>query len=113
MANVNHYKYCEKHLATFLSSLGINIDYSGLIGAHGDKCYSYRSEWEESGIPFPHGVAIYLLSGIRPYSKEVRQTENGWVAPDDWVLENYEGGHGFKNHLPPVDETDTDILNRF
>jgi hypothetical protein len=80
----------------------------GGIVAHGDKCYSYRSEWESKGIPFEHGVAIYLLTYLRPYSKEVRETSNGWVAPKDWVIANY---HKFVNHLPV--ELDNDGLNKF
>jgi hypothetical protein len=85
---VNHYKWLEQYLPAVFAGLGLDY-YSGLIIAHGDKCYGYRMKWEKNGIPFPHGVAVYLLSYIQPYAKEVRETANGWVAPADWVVANY------------------------
>jgi len=77
--------------------------YLGMITAHGDKCYGYRAEWDAAGIPFEHGVAIYLLTYCSPYSKESRETEEGWVDPWRWVIANYER---FKPHLPPAFKQD-------
>jgi hypothetical protein len=92
----NHYDYLNKHLKVFFDALG--IPYSpGIIGAHGDKAYGYRGEWKDAGIPFHKGVAVYLLTHENPFSKEVRDTPNGWVAPVDWVVQNY---HRFKDKLP-------------
>jgi hypothetical protein len=97
MREINHYKWLEEHLPSFYKRLGMEQDYSsGIITAHGDKCYSYERTWDEHGIPFHHGVAIYLLSYERQYSKQVRNTANGWVRPDDWVIANYPL---FKEHL--------------
>lgn len=95
---VNHYDYLRKHLAEILKANQLDPDAAyGVISAHGDKAYGYRILWEEQGIPFHHGVAIYLLSYFSPYSKEVRETENGWVDVKTWVINNYDR---FKSTLP-------------
>lgn len=98
----NHYDWLEKHLPTFLDSVGKGdwISARGLISAHADKCYSYRSRWEEEGLHFFHGAAIYLLSYLSPWSTEVRETKGGWVAPADWVIQNKDR---FLPHLPPIE----------
>jgi hypothetical protein len=88
---VNHYEYLDKHLPKFFESVGVSFENNaGIITAHGDKCYSYRGKWSDAGIPFEHGVAIYLLTYVRPFSQECRETENGWKDPCEWVIENYE-----------------------
>lgn len=98
---MSHYDYLEEHLPTIFEKVGINWDWNaGIIGAHGDKCYGYRDRWEEAGIPFEHGVAIYLMTYCRPYGNEVRQTENSWVDAWSWVIDNYDR---FKEHLPEVE----------
>lgn len=89
---MDHYEYLDKYFATFLKLL--NLEYyvnfvSGIIACDGDKCYGYRYEWDAAGIPFSHGVAIYLLGKMEPYCHAVRDTANGWVAPDKWVIDNY------------------------
>lgn len=87
---VNHYKWLDQNLNKFAENLGYNEDLRGLISAHGDKCYSYRVIWQESGIPFNHGVALYLLTYIPPYCYEVRDLNDGsWVSPENWVIDNY------------------------
>ena len=94
----SHYDYLNQHLLDFFLAIGLNEeDHRGIIVAHGDKAYSYRYEWEQAGIPFPHGVALYLLTYRYPFDLEVRETEWGWVAPKDWVVDNYER---FEHHLP-------------
>ena len=92
---MNHYQWLENNFLTFAQSLGVQ-GFEGDITAHGDKCYSYKETWKKAGIPFAHGVAIYLLSFYQPYSKQVRQTQNGWVQPDQWVKEKY---FAFRPHL--------------
>lgn len=71
--------------------MGLEWEYNrGIIVAHGDKCYGYRDIWNAEGIPFAHGVAMYLLTYCYPFDHEVRQTEErGWVDPYKWVIENY------------------------
>jgi hypothetical protein len=86
----SHYKWLEIHLPSFFWNCGVPWQGNeGIITAHGDKCYSYRQKWLQAGIPFEHGVAVYLLTYCLPYSKEVRDTEKGWVAPNDWVEKHY------------------------
>lgn len=83
----SHYDYLREHVETFFDALKVDGN-SGIIGAHGDKCYSYRDKFEEAGLTFGQGVAIYFLSYLRPYSKECRETKNGWVDAGDWVVKN-------------------------
>ena len=87
----NHYIWLEKNLPDFFKSLGINFNTvcPGIITAHGDKCYGYASMWKKVGIPFHYGVAIYLLSYLEPYSRTVRQTDNGFINPGEWVIKQY------------------------
>lgn len=106
MSKVNHYKWLEKHLPDIFRALGLRWDfYYGIVGAHGDKFYQYRKAFDDAGIPFPHGCAIGLLSYVHPYGDEVRETKNGWVSVDEWIVKNYER---FKPVLPPVDPNDPD-----
>lgn len=97
----NHYKWLEKNLPDFMNKLGIDFEKRccGIITAHGDKCDSYKSRWSKAGIPFPHGVAIYFLSYLKPFSEEVRQTESGFVEVGKWVIDNYPK---FKQFLPNI-----------
>lgn len=95
---MSHYDWLEKHFKAFALAVGVGWAWAdGIISAHGDKCYNYRGIWQEAGIPFSHGVAIYLLTYLNPFAKEVRETKDGWVAPADWVVRNY---GRFKEHLP-------------
>lgn len=95
----SHYDWLKDNMATFLTNLGHdNISARGLISAHGDKCYGYEEYWEDAGVPFEHGVAIYLLGRIQPYADEIRQQNDGiWVDPKQWVIDNYSR---FKDYLP-------------
>jgi hypothetical protein len=104
----NHYDYLDKYFKTFFmlamentKTIYTNLEgaQAGLISAHGDKCYSYKNFWEQKGISFYHGTAIYLMTYVNPFSETVRQTRSylpegghidSWVAPDEWVVANYE-----------------------
>lgn len=93
----NHYDWLREYLWDFLEAVDVNVDFcGGIISAHGDKCYGYKHQWAEAGIPFEHGVAIYLLTFVAPYGHEVRQRDDGWVNAADWVVDNYDR---FKDHL--------------
>jgi len=95
----NHYKYLERHLPEIFEKVGINWDWNkGIISAHGDKGYGYKNLWKEAEIEFPHAMAIYLISYCKPYSEEVRNTKDGWIKPDQWVVDNYDR---FKEFLSP------------
>lgn len=107
-AGVNHYHWLEKHLPSFMEDVGvIDGQLGGIIGAHGDKCSGYSFIWEESGIPFPHAVAVYLISYLKPWCGEVREVlgNNGeeWVDPGLWVRNNY---HRFQDFLHQGVDTD-------
>ena len=99
----DHYHWLDKNLDSFvqnltdLKSVYGDISLKGSISADADKCYSYKGRFSNANIPFEHGVAIYLLTYYRPYSKEVRETPNGWVDPCDWIIKNYPK---FKPFLP-------------
>ncbi len=96
---VNHYTYLDKYFVKLLATTGKvqnPEDYKALILAHGDKCYDYRTSWEEAHVPFYEGVAIYLLTYISPWAAEVRETPEGWTAPKQWVIDNH---HRFAQHF--------------
>lgn len=84
----SHYEWLELNLDEFwVNVFGKNLNDSynaGIISAHGDKAYGYRREWEEAGVPFNHGVALYLLT----YTKELGDTPK-WES-GQWVIDNYE-----------------------
>jgi len=98
----SHYAYLDAHLKEFLAKVDIDMDICcpGIIHCHGDKGYSYRDQWNKGELHFFHGMAIYLLTYLRPFSDEVRETKDGWVDPSRWVLENKDR---FLPHLPPVE----------
>ncbi len=97
----SHYDYLDRHLGAFFERVGLPaVRARGMGVAHGDKCYGYREGWDRAGIPFAHGVSIYLLSYVWPFTQEVRETPTGWVAPQCWVLSNYDR---FKGLLPAVE----------
>lgn len=97
----NHYDWLDVHLWDFLKQCEVNPDWhAGIISAHGDKAYSYQTPWEKAGVPFYHGVAIFLLSYCAPYADEVRETKDkGWVDVCQWVIDNYAR---FKDKLGPI-----------
>jgi hypothetical protein len=81
----------EKHGADFFNKLnkfgvkpywGEEFDLASIRAwnsAEGDKCYCYRFMWEEAGIPFWQGVAVYYLTKMKPYSDECRDVYDvGW-----------------------------------
>lgn len=86
---MNHYEWLEKNLPDFFEKLGLDFNrYRGCIVSDGDKAEGYKSQFEKAGLHYYHGVAIYLLSNIPPFSKECRNTADGWVSPVSWVIEN-------------------------
>lgn len=101
MKNINHYDWLDEHFKDFAIQVGAEwMGCDGIIPAHGDKCYGYESRWEHHGIPFHHGVAIYLLTYLNPFCDEVRQTKDGWVNVDDWIVNNY---YRFDMQLKEID----------
>jgi hypothetical protein len=41
-----------------------------------------------------------MLTKVAPYGQECRQTEDGWVDPGQWVVDN---APRFIKHLPAVE----------
>lgn len=69
----DHYGWLEENLPVIFQSLGLNTELcSSLITAHRDKCDSAKSLFEQHGIHFYHGCAMYLLGRVEPYCSEVR-----------------------------------------
>jgi hypothetical protein len=94
----NHYKWLERNFEPWLKTipeLQANKQYEGckgMITAHGDKCSSYKHLWAADGIKFEHGVALYLLSYLPPFSASVRDGSKTtkFVNPWEWVIKMYE-----------------------
>ena len=83
------YAWLEKNLPTVFERAGIDPTFAtGSISADGDKTGQYSNKWKEEAIPFEHGTALYMVMNWL-YRKEVRETSNGWIAPVDWVISNY------------------------
>jgi hypothetical protein len=82
----SHYNYLDVMLQPFwklvFDKTPDQTNCAGIVGAHGDKCYSYKSNWEEFKIPFHRGALLYLLTYTslmnRPKSESCQ-----------WVIENY------------------------
>ena len=84
------FTWLERNFGTFIERLDIDRSFaSGAIVCDGDKCGSFKYQWEEANIPFEKGVAMYLITKMSPYIDEVRDTKNGWVDPGTWVVDNY------------------------
>lgn len=56
-----------------------------IIVADSDKCEQYRKMWESAGVPYEHGVMIYLISKNRPYCLVAREK----VLIGQWVIDSY------------------------
>ena len=86
---MNHYEYLKENLNNIFHKIGIQGSKTGMIAAHGDKAYGYEDEWNKAGVPFNHGVVVYFLTYLKPWSETVRETKNGWIAPGPWVIKTY------------------------
>lgn len=87
-SGLSHYDYIDIYGKQFSDELGIdNITHMSV--AHGDKAYGYKSDWLKAGISFPKGVLLYLLTYQHPYSRQVRETDKGWVDVGEWVITTY------------------------
>jgi hypothetical protein len=85
--STNHYDWLHSHFSDFwtkaLGKTPSECGYGGIIASDADKCEGYKKRWEAAGIPFPHGVAIYLLSKASYFQNET------YVSPCDLVINNY------------------------
>lgn len=87
----NYYIWLEKNLSTFLEKNGIDPLYDkGLIRVFGTRCQEYREFWKLRGIPFVHGLAIYMISKLSPYEEEVQHSHGQGITTYQWVYLNYD-----------------------
>lgn len=90
------YEKLNKDFPVFLKNIGKEkqIPYAeAIIACDADKCEQYRKTWENHGIPFEHGVMIYLITKMKPYCDEARKT----ISVSDFVIKHYEE---FKVYIP-------------
>ena len=95
----NHYEFIERVGEEVKQLLNLQFNPNELAVAHGDKCYSQRDGWEKQGVPFNHGALIYLFTYMKPYSEYVRNTDDGWVNPHNWVIGFYKNNEELRNLL--------------
>lgn len=107
MDKINHYKWLDKHLNTFwIAVFGQTLEeygFAGVVGAHGDKGSQYKDEWLEQQIPFPHGMALYMLT----YTDKMDRPK---YESAEWVIDNYKW---YVDLLPEIDYNDNDVLCPF
>lgn len=105
---VNHYKWLDKHLDNFwISIFGKSLNDSGcggIITDHGDKGRCYDRKWKKEGIPFAHGMALYMLT----YTSELGDTPKHESC--QWVIDNYDK---YKAFLPEVDASDPEVTSSY
>ena len=90
------YEKLNKDFQIFLKNIGKEnqVSYAeSIIICDSDKCMQYREIWEKHGIPFDHGVMIYLITKMKPYCEEARKT----ISASDFVIKYYEQ---FKVFIP-------------
>lgn len=81
----SHYAYIEKHGAWFSEQLGVE-DINKFIIAHGDKSRQYEDIFQKLNVSSKKGAMVYLLSFLKPYSSEVRDTIHGWISVESWLI---------------------------
>lgn len=91
---MNHTDWLNKHFVEFLKKLNIDNaeSYGKLIERYGDNCWQAKFGWKKAGIPFKHGVAIYLLTKVPPYRGKIDN-------PVAWVVQKYDK---LKPFLPEI-----------
>lgn len=83
----SHYDYLDAMLEPFwmlvFAASPAATNCAGIVTAHGDKGYSYRDEWQDAGIPFEHGMLLYLLTYTSERGETLKQQSH------KWVIDNY------------------------
>lgn len=84
----SHYDYLDAILEAFWKEVfkrtPDDMWCGGIVGAHGDKAYSYKDEWKKAGIPFAQGVLLFLLTYTKAYPEDKHKSESS-----EWVIEVY------------------------
>jgi hypothetical protein len=81
----SHYAYIEKHGAWFSEQLVVD-DINSILVAHGDKSRQYEDIFKTLNVSSNKGAMVYLLSFLKPYSNEVRDTNHGWISVESWLI---------------------------
>lgn len=100
----SHFAFLDRHFDTILTRMCKEeyVTRHGNFVSSGDKYRQYRDVWEDAGIPYFHGAAMYhILELIFP--DEARHTVNGWVDPWKWVIDNYQGGHNLSQYMKDLE----------
>lgn len=96
----SHYKYLDDHLDCFwVKVFGKTLGeswFGGIISAHGDKGYGYRRAWEEAGIPFNHGMMLFMLTYTDKITTEKSKSK-------EWIIANY------NHYLPLIEEAEHEV----
>lgn len=86
----NHRDWIEFVMPVVAERLGINpVLVKGMEVSDGDKTEQYRDRWESAGLDYRIAAVVYCFSKVPPYSQTCRQTQNGFVEPVRWVIDNY------------------------
>ena len=93
----SHYDYLEANLEQFAKDAGAQCaeNLSSLIVADGDKCYQYKRQWENGGVPFYHGTALYIISRLPPFESTIDR----WKM-NEWIISVYPT---MKQFLPAIE----------
>lgn len=96
-----HYDYLEFVVDEFwelvFGKITSEMHCAGIIGAHGDKGYGYKTDWEEANIPFNHGILLFLLTYTKVMDKKKYES-------CQWVIDNY------PKYLPMIKEAEEKVL---
>lgn len=88
MITYSQYDYCDMMLESFFMKVfgktPSEMFCGGIVSAHGDKCYGYRSEWAKLGIEPRRGTLVFLLSYVSKYAGKIDRS-----AMDEWVVTHY------------------------
>ncbi len=100
----SHYDYLDLMLNPFWTQVfGKTADErcdGGMVTAHGDKCYSYKSTWARHDIDFQRGALLFLLS----YTTELGDCPK--YESEQWVINTYH------HYLPKIMEAEAQVLEK-
>jgi hypothetical protein len=95
-------KWIDDNFWDFLKELGIHKSmfekYERIIYSKIDLANHYKETFRRDEIPFYHGVCLFLLTYIPPWSAESGDIGDGiYIKVEDWIKSNYDF---FKDKLP-------------
>ena len=97
----NQYKYCDAVLNAFwklvFGKTASEMCCGGIVGAHGDKAHGYKRQWEKAGVPFNHGVLLFLLT----YTSEMDRDK---CESCQFVIDKYQ------HYLPMIQQAEKETF---